>query len=171
MKLSDITVQQFISLSQAEEVFKDDENRLAAEISKIFFPGKEIKMKDFTKFHGELTQALSQEPKFIQRFKHKGIEYGFIPNLEELTTGEFIDLDTYQKDKENYHRMLSILYRPIVKSYGDLYKIEEYKGTQNAKIMLEVSCEILLGSLNFFFRLLEIIQNDSLTYIQRKIVE
>lgn len=167
MKLSDITVEQFVKLTQIEETFKDDETKVATEISKLFFPGQEVKIKDFKKFNAELKTVLETKPRFIQRFMHKGIEYGFIPNLEEITTGEYIDLDTYQRSKDTYHKMLSILYRPITKSYGDLYQIEEYSGTKNENVMKGVSCEILLGSLEFFFLLLEIILEDSITYSQK----
>lgn len=166
MKLSDITVEQFIKLAQIEETFKEDETRMSVEIAKLFFPKNDLKVKELKEFSDNLKKALEIEPRFIQRFKHNGIEYGFIPNLEEISTGEYIDLDNYQRSKETYHKMLSILYRPIVKSYGKLYQIEKYDGTKYENEMKEVSCEILLGSVQFFFRLLKIMRQDSLIYSQ-----
>jgi hypothetical protein len=166
MKLSDITVEQFIKLAQIEETFKEDETRMSVEIAKLFFPKNDLKVKELKEFSDNLKKALETEPRFVQRFKHNGIEYGFIPNLEEISTGEYIDLDNYQRSKETYHKMLSILYRPIVKSYGKLYQIEKYDGTKYENEMKEVSCEILLGSIQFFFRLLKIMRQDSLTYSQ-----
>lgn len=166
MKLSDITVEQFIKITQIEETFKEDETKMSVEIAKLFFTNNDLKVKDLKEFSDKLKLALESEPRFIQRFEHNGIEYGFIPNLEELTTGEYIDLDNYQRNKETYHKMLSILYRPIVKSYGKLYQIEKYEGTKYENEMKNVSCEILLGSLQFFFHLLKIMHQDSLTYSQ-----
>jgi hypothetical protein len=166
MKLKDITVEQFIKLAQIEEAFKEDESKMSVEIAKLFFPKDNLKVKELKEFSNNLKKALETKPQFIQRFKHNGIEYGFIPNLEEISTGEYIDLDNYQRSKDTYHKMLGILYRPIVKSYGKLYQIEKYEGTKYENEMKEVSCEILLGSIQFFFRLLKIMGRDSLTYSQ-----
>lgn len=153
MKLSDITVEQFIKLTQIEETFKDDENSLIREVNKLFKFDNNKRVSESKDFYKELSQVLSQEPRFIQRFTYKGIEYGFIPNLEEISTGEYIDLDTYQRSITTYPKMLSILYRPITKSVKGLYQIETYSGTKYEDVMKEVSCEILLGSIKFFFHL------------------
>lgn len=153
MKLSDITVEQFIKLTQIEEAFKGDENRIFREVNLLFNFDSDRKISEAKDFHLKLSEALSSEPRFIQRFTHKGIEYGFIPNLREISTGEYIDLDTYQRDISTYAKMLSILYRPITRSVRDLYSIEEYSGVKYEDVMKEVSCEILLGSIRFFFLL------------------
>lgn len=100
-----------------------------------------------------ITQALSEKPKFQPRFKFKGIEYGFIPNLDELTTGEFIDLDNYQKDKTAIWKMMSVFYRPIVQSgQNERYLIEPYKGKVN-EAFKEMPCDVAFGSLLFFWSL------------------
>ena len=90
-------------------------------------------------------------------FDFKGYKYGFIPNLSEMTTGEFIDLETWSKDSmKNLHRIMSILYRPIIEkenTYGQ-YKIENYEPTiEKEKVMLDLPMDIALGSINFFFHL------------------
>ena len=126
MKLSDITVEQFIRINQIKDTLKDDEEKIFTEILKLFYPNGDLKVIDAQIFYNELIIALSEEPKFIRRFKYDGIEYGFISNLEEISTGEYIDLMSYQKEMSTYPKMLSILYRPIVKSNGDLYEIEKY---------------------------------------------
>ncbi len=94
--------------------------------------------------------ALEEKPKFQPRFKYKGIEYGFIPNLDELSTGEFIDLDTYQKDKTAIWKMMSVLYRPIVQSgQNERYLIEPYSGKLNDAFK-EMPCDVAFGCLLFF---------------------
>lgn len=98
-------------------------------------------------------KALSEKPKFKPRFKYKGIEYGFIPNLDELSTGEFIDLDTYQKDKTAIWKMMSVFYRPIVQSgQNERYLIEPYQGKLN-EAFKEMPCDVAFGSLLFFWNL------------------
>lgn len=168
MKLKDITVEQFIKLAQIEETFKEDDKKMMIEIANLFHPRNSLKYKDAEAFYTELKLALLEEPEFVQRFTHKGIEYGFIPNLEGISTGEYIDLDNYSKSKDTYHKMLSILYRPIVKSSGKLYRIEEYDGTKYEEVMRGVSCEILLGSIKFFFRLSESLLKDLHIYLKNQ---
>ena len=87
---------------------------------------------------------------FKQTFKHNNIEYGFIPNLDEITVGEYLDIDTYQKDNNNIHRLMSILYRPITKKKGSNYQIETYSGTNKAEMMMDVPVDIYLGAMVFF---------------------
>lgn len=166
MRLKDITVEQFIKLSQIEQTFREDEDKMAVEIANLFHPKNSLRYKDAQNFYTELKMALLEEPRHIKRFTHKGIEYGFIPNLENISTGEYVDLDHYSKNKETYHKMLSVLYRPVIKSADKLYRIEEYDGTKYENVMKEVSCEILLGSIGFFFRLSEIMLTDLHTYLK-----
>ena len=40
----------------------------------------------------------------------RGVEYGFIPNLDDMSFGEYVDLDTYIGDWQNIHRAMAVLY-------------------------------------------------------------
>ena len=52
------------------------------------------------------------------------------------------------------HRVMAVLYRPIVKEVGRYYEIEEYDGTDKyAELMLSMSLDVVMGSLVFFYRL------------------
>ena len=59
-----------------------------------------------------------------------GIEYGFIPSLEDMTVGEFADLENYLTTGKDYHKAMAVMYRPIINSYSNTYKIQEYKGAK-----------------------------------------
>jgi hypothetical protein len=75
---------------------------------------------------------LSESPELQPTFEYKGIKYGFVPNLDDLTTGEFIDIETYQKEPKDTYKVLSVLYRPITKEgQGNRYLIAPYKGEIN----------------------------------------
>ncbi len=81
-----------------------------------------------------------------------GKKYGFIPNWEEFTTGEYIDSEEYTKSIElNAHKLMAVMYRPITKRYGDTYEIEPYKGTRDADKFKQVSASYLNGMLVFFW--------------------
>jgi hypothetical protein len=112
---------------------------------------KNIVAKDFTEIVNDITKVLSQQPRFIQRFIHEGKEYGFIPNLDEITAGEYIDLESFLRNEETYNKAMSVLYRPILNKRKDLYNIEEYKGSHTKFNTLNL--EIVLGSMLFFWNL------------------
>ncbi len=111
----------------------------------------------------QITKALSKDVPFKSRFTMDGIEYGFIPNLDEatsneldaLSTGEFVDGSNHIGEVENYHKLMAVLFRPITSkdSFGN-YKIEDYNGTSKyANRMKRVPMNIMLGALGFFFHL------------------
>jgi hypothetical protein len=56
-----------------------------------------------------------------------GVEYGFIPNLDDMSFGEYVDLDTYLGDWQNIHRAMAVLYRPIREKRGERYNIVPYE--------------------------------------------
>jgi hypothetical protein len=69
-----------------------------------------------------------------------------LPDFDkDITAGELIDLDKYLELKD-YSRLLSILYRPIIKERG-LYQIEHESTYQ----ILQVSYNISMFYLFFVF--------------------
>jgi hypothetical protein len=89
------------------------------------------------------------------------VEYGFIPNLDEISTGEFVDLDSYQKEGMALWKMMSVLYRPIVtQGQNNRYLIEPYQGKLNESFK-QMPSDIAFGSLVFFWSL----GNDLISYI------
>ena len=95
------------------------------------------------------------------------ITFGFIPKLDDITLGEFVDLDNYIGDWDQMHKAMSVLYRPITFRKKDLYLIEEYKGTDKyAEIMKDSPVNVALGAIVFFYRLGNVLSSylaDSLT--------
>mgnify|MGYP003627762271 CR=1 FL=1 len=69
-----------------------------------------------------------ESTKLKKIIKLNDIEYGFHPNLEEITLGEFADIETYLKDgiENNLPKLMAVLYRPITERDGKNYSIEAY---------------------------------------------
>lgn len=96
-----------------------------------------------------------------RRFEMKGsdgevVEFGFIPNLDKMTMGEYIDLNTYLGDTDSLHKAMAVLYRPIHKDFKKKmsYKIDSYKGTEKfSDTMKDMPLGIALGARVFFYRL------------------
>src|SRR6056300_646696 len=82
------------------------------------------------------------------------VTFGFIPKLDDITLGEFADLENYISDWQQMHKALAVLYRPVTFRKGDLYLIEEYDGTvKYSDIMKDAPVNVALGAVVFFYRL------------------
>jgi hypothetical protein len=174
--LNEVTLKQWVKYSDAVEKHKDDEAFLQMQMVSIFcnirlIEVNQMQMKDFQEVLFKLTEVLKQEPKLITRFKTEGIEYGFIPNFDEITAGEYIDLDRYlSKDEYDPYRAMAILYRPIKLRKGDTYEIEKYLGSDAYYIeMQKAPASIFLGALDFFLSLGQELLNNIPTYIKREL--
>lgn len=113
---------------------------------------RNIKASDIQKIVDTLSKMFNETPPLTRRFKLGKKEYGFIPKLDEMSFGEYIDLDTYLGDWDNIERAMAVLYRPIQGKYDDLYSIEPYevKDSLNYKHM---PLGVVLGAMVFFYNL------------------
>lgn len=101
----------------------------------------------------KISKMLESKPTFTAKFKMNGVKYGFVTNLDELTTGEFIDIETYQKTPNEIWKVLSVLYRPITKEgQNGRYEIAPYNAelTEEFKAM---DANTAYGALVFFWSL------------------
>lgn len=114
-----------------------------------------IKYKDFNDLVSEVNNLFDEKAQLTLRFKHKGIEFGFIPKLDDLQLGEFVDLTTYfSEDWEKMDRAMAVLYRPVTKSHKDQYSIEEYEGSEKyAETLKDMPLSIAMGAYFFFHNL------------------
>ena len=122
-------------------------------------------VKDISESLGAL---FSKEHKFIPHFKMGGVEFGFIPNLEEITFGEYTDLDTYISDWSQMNKAMAVLYRPIVKKgFGNTYEIEKYNGSITySDVMKHAPLDVVLGAVIFFYHLGNELLNATLNYLE-----
>ena len=100
------------------------------------------------------------------------VTFGFIPKLDDISLGEFIDLDNYIGDWQEIHKAMAVLYRPITFRKGDLYLIEDYGGSDKyAEVMKDAPVNVALGAVVFFYRLGNVLSSyllDSLTQKLKK---
>jgi hypothetical protein len=99
-----------------------------------------------------LTELLECTPEHVERFTMQGIEYGFIPDLDEMSLGEYIDLDNNVSKWEQMHVAMNVFYRPIKESKSGKYNIKDYS-VKNPEFMENMPLDAALGSLFFFYNL------------------
>jgi len=152
--------------------FKDNDSKLVSEIIKLLHGTLNIEKSITDKTMIELNKLLLKEDyDLVHRFEYDGVEYGFIPNLSKITAGEFIDLDNYMNEEpKQLHKICSILYRPVTRTFGKYYEIEDYEGTDKlADIMMKVDVSIILGAMVFFYSLSKSLLDHTNTYIQKEL--
>lgn len=155
-KLSEITLrkyQKFVKLN-VEDV---DERFLQVKMIEIFCEVShenvlKIKFSDADRVTAVLGDMFTQKPKLVTKFKLNGVEYGFIPELDEISFGEYIDLDTYLGDWENIHTAMNVLYRPINSTKGERYTIDEYNVSTKDNL-LDMPLDAVISSVFFFYHL------------------
>ena len=126
-----------------------------------------IRYKDVAEITANINNLFTKENRFIQRFKMGGVEFGFIPNLDDMSTGEYMDLDTYITDWDTMHNAMAVLYRPITNKLGNKYQIEEYKGSVTyADVMRHAPLDVVLGAMVFFYTLGNDLLKSTINYLE-----
>lgn len=154
--LSEITLRQYQKFLKIQEQ-NENESFLASKMMEIFCGiklGDAMKMRatDVNRITSILADMFEKKPNLVQKFKMNGIEYGFIPNLDNMSLGEYVDLDNYLSKWESMEYAMAVLYRPITNKLKDKYTIEEYKA-KDQDIMKDMPMDAVLGSMFFFYRL------------------
>lgn len=127
----------------------------------------QIRYKDVAEITTNINNLFTKENKLIQRFKMGGVEFGFIPNLDEMSTGEYMDLDNYITNWDTMHNAMAVLYRPITNKIGDKYQIEEYKGSITyADVMRHAPLDVVLGAMVFFYNLGNDLLKSTIDYLE-----
>tara|TARA_R100001244_G_C5147112_1_gene128982 strand:- start:130 stop:783 length:654 start_codon:yes stop_codon:yes gene_type:complete len=168
-KLSEITLrkyQKFVKLN-TEDV---DDRFLQVKMIEIFCDIShqsvlKIKFADADRVTAILGEMFTQKPNLVTKFQLNGVEYGFIPELDEISFGEYIDLDTYLGDWENIQTAMNVLYRPIKSRKGDRYIISDYDVNTKDEL-LDMPLDAVISSVFFFYHLgkdLSVVMNRYLT--------
>ena len=154
--LSEITLGQYQKFLKISEENKDSiflqqkmiEIFCNVELKKVL----NIKYSSINKITKHLNNLFEQKPSFIPTFKKGDLEFGFIPKLDDMTFGEYVDLDTTIADWQTIHKAMGVLYRPLKLKQKNKYLIEPYENYDKYE-MKQMPLDIVLGSLVFFWSL------------------
>jgi hypothetical protein len=167
--LSGITLRQYQEyLKMYDKWDKEDEVYFKTKVLQIFC-GLDIEDTykiPIVKFNSVIEHVLNcfkEETPLIKKFTMTGknkagedtkVEFGFIPKLDDMSFGEYIDLENYITDWQTMHKAMSVLFRPVYHSKKEFYEINEYEGTAKySEVMLDMPVNVALGAMVFFYRL------------------
>ena len=126
-----------------------------------------ISYKDVNEITNNLSTLFEQKYNLKQTFILGKTDFGFIPNLDEITLGEYTDLDKYINDWDKMHNAMAVLYRPITKKVKDKYQIEEYNGSYTyCDAMKYMPLDVVLGAIVFFYNLGNELLKSTIHYLE-----
>ena len=120
---------------------------------------KQLELKDIAAIMSKLSEFQQQQNSSLKRIiEIDGKRYGFHPDLDSITLGEWADLETFIKQdiEKNLPEVMAILYRPITEETDSgVYTIAAYDGniTIRAEEMKKMSAEQVQSALVFFWHL------------------
>ena len=137
---------------------------------------KELGIQDVALIMSHISKVQQEQDVSLKRIiEIDGVEYGYMPDFEELTLGEYADIETMIKNglEDNITSLMAILYRPVTEKKGDLYTIEAYDGKikMRAEEMKKMSAEQVQASMVFFYTFVNVLLKSTKSYLmQEKIV-
>lgn len=171
--LNEITLgqyQRFARISEDEKETEFFERRMIEIFCSIDSKNVDkIEYKSVKKIVNLLNQMFEKKPDLIKKFKIENKEFGFIPKLDNMSFGEFVDLDSSLAEWDTMDLAMGVLYRPIKSKLLDTYTVREYNPDHeiNMKEMpLDAALSAIFFLINLEKELTEHIRNYSTPMIQ-----
>ena len=174
--LSEIPLKSYQKFLKVQDGSNDQEF-IAQKMVQIFC---DMELKDIVKMKltslNELIlhfkNLFEQKPKFQPTFKIGNQEFGFITKLEDITFGEYVDLENNLLKWEDYHKAMAVMYRPIKMKFKDKYEIVDYTPLEEMQELMKFTpLDIAISSSVFFWNLGAELLTATLTYLEKEIIK
>ena len=155
--LNEITLGQYQEFAKLENNTKISPAEIQLKMIQIFCNVSELvargmRATDIAEICNILNNMFDTVHQLVSKFKLNGVDYGFIPELDDMSFGEYMDLDTFIGDNDNIHRAANVLFRPIEFKRGDRYTIKEYD-SNTSETAKDFPLDAVLGAIVFFYTL------------------
>lgn len=170
--LSEIPLMHYQKFLEVAKNTNDDEF-LGQKMIEIFC-GIELKevvkiaMPDVINLVSHFNKLFAEIPKFKNRFEINGVEFGFIPNMEKISWGEYISIDKTINDYQNLNVAMGVMYRPIIEFKKDKYLIEKYNAEgYYDDLMKYAPLDVCLSAQLFFWNLERELLIATISYLEK----
>ena len=175
---SDVTLETWLKLIDFETGTKTEEatETIAAlsDIPKQLV--KELALSDVAVIMSKVGELQSKQDTKLKRIiEINDIEYGFHPDLDSITLGEYADIEQFIKNgiDKQLPELMAVLYRPIKEKKNDIYIIDAYDGDIRLRTeeMKQMSAEQVQSALVFFYHLGKALSEILPLYLMEKLKE
>tara|TARA_R110002020_G_scaffold118820_1_gene271504 strand:- start:33 stop:674 length:642 start_codon:yes stop_codon:yes gene_type:complete len=175
---SDVTYEKWLKLidSKTGSKTKEAQETIAAlsDIPKQLI--NELSIKDVAVIMGRIAELQQKQDNSLKRLiTLNNIEYGFHPDLDSITLGEYADVETYIKNgiEANLPELMAILYRPVTEKKNNIYTIAAYDGDirMRTEEMRKMSAEQVQSALVFFWHLGNVLLTTLPSYLMERLRE
>ena len=188
-KIEDVKLRQYQkyikdikSISEKEEPTKEEIDFANLKLLECFCgitlkQAYQLPLAEFSSIINHINDLFNRKNNIQHRFtmtdpSGNKVEFGFTPKLEDISLGEFVDLEKYIGDWQQMHKAMAILYRPVTHQKNQFYLIEDYQGSDKySDIMLDAPIQVALGSTVFFYSLGSDLSAHLINSLQEKIKE
>tara|TARA_R110001599_G_scaffold306498_1_gene512981 strand:+ start:305 stop:907 length:603 start_codon:yes stop_codon:yes gene_type:complete len=178
-KWEDVTLEKWIKLIEFNEKSKSKEAlETIVQLSNI--PKSlvnQLELKDVATIMNRVSELQSEQNGLLKRIiEIDGKRYGFHPDLDSITLGEYADIESFiKKDMEkNLPKFMAILYRPIIEETDSgVYTIEAYDGNISIRAdeMKKMSAEQVQSALVFFWSFARILLTILPSFLTQRLKE
>ena len=175
---SDVTLENWLSLIDFSTGTKTEEaTETIAALSNI--PKqlvKELALSDVAVIMSKIAELQAKQDTTLKRIiEINGVEYGFHPDLDSITLGEYADIEQFIKNgiETNLPELMAILYRPVKLKKNDIYIIDSYDGDirLRAEEMKQMTAEQVQSALVFFYHLGKVLSVILPSYLMDRLKE
>lgn len=151
--------QQYLKAFEQSKTEKNAETFLSLKILEIFCEiteeqSRQIQQDDANKVVKIIIDLLGQEPSLVESFMLDGITFGWVPKLDDLNFGEFLDLNNNITSWDNIVTAMGVLYRPVTEFTKEgKYNIEKYEGDKYHHLLKDMPISAVFGANVFFWNL------------------
>ena len=163
----DVTLENWIRLVSSKSETKSEEaletiselsNMPKSIIEKLELSDVAVILERIGKLQADVDNSL------VRIIEVEGKRYGFHPDLDSISLGEYADIENFIKMGLEQHlpEVMAILYRPIVEeTEKGVYTIEAYDGqiAIRAEEMKKMSSQQVQNALVFFYRFVKVVRS------------
>ena len=154
----EVTLEKWLKLIEFQEGSKTKEAEetiaMLSDIPKKLI--KELDLKNVALIMSKLAELQHKQNSSLKRIiEIEGVEYGFMPDLDSISLGQYADLETFIKNGVEKHlpEIMAVLYAPIKEKKNDIYIVNAYDGNIRLRTeeMKKMSAEQVQSALVFFY--------------------